>query len=66
MAESELIRAQRYHERARTLTALAGKEREVTVRRKLLELAAQYEACCQRIVVRRLRKLGKEERASNI
>lgn len=66
MAESELIRAQRYHDRARDLRSLALKEREETIRRKLLDLAAQYEDCCQRILARRLPKIERQAGASNI
>lgn len=56
MAEAELIRAQRYHEQARRLSALASKEKKESLRAKLLELAAQYEDSCRRIVSRRLKK----------
>ena len=56
MAEAELIRAQRYHERARRLSALAARERTEPLHSRLLELAAQYEEFCHRIVQSRLKK----------
>lgn len=55
MAESELIRAQRYHERARRLNDLARTEKTAPVRAKLLELAGQYEQFCRRILSRHFR-----------
>ena len=56
MVEVELIRAQRYHEQAQRLSALASGEKKETLRAKLLELAAQYEDSCRRIVSRQLKK----------
>jgi len=52
--EPELIKAQRYRRHALELEMLAAQETHEELKCKLLELAAQYDELCNRIVRRRL------------
>jgi hypothetical protein len=56
MTEAELIRAQRYHERAKALQKMARAEENPVGKNKLLGLAEEYQTLCDRILKRRIRK----------
>jgi len=55
MVEPELIRAQRYHDRATSLRRAANQVADAKARAKLKALAQEYESLFARIVKTRLK-----------